>query len=314
VSLEFFPEWQNRETISRRAWESRALSAALHLVVILLLVFTPLGHDTSRNINQVLTQLKEPVILVAPPRELTQTAPNRGKVAKEVDLASLQPRPRVFSPPPLPPGAAPSGGLVPLPEPPKLDIAQTTLPPSIAQGPGPAAAPPATPQIQTSEKPKLALPGSSISEIGRDLARGRGLGAMIVTDIPPGLGGMGGALSPEPAPGQVGSSLELLSDPKGVDFRPYLIRILAAVKRNWTAVIPESAKMGRRGRTVIQFVIDRDGSVPKLVIASASGADALDRAAVAGISATNPFPPLPAEFKGNEIRLQFVFLYNMNPF
>ena len=36
-----------------------------------------------------------------------------------------------------------------------------------------------------------------------------------------------------------------------------------------------------------------------------------DRAAVAGISASVPFPPLPAEFKGSEVRLQFAFVYNM---
>jgi len=41
-----------------------------------------------------------------------------------------------------------------------------------------------------------------------------------------------------------------------------------------------------------------DGGVPKLVIASPSGADSLDRAAVAGVSASVPFPPLPTEFKG----------------
>jgi outer membrane biosynthesis protein TonB len=51
--------------------------------------------------------------------------------------------------------------------------------------------------------------------------------------------------------------------------------------------------------------------VPKLVIATPSGFDALDRAAVASISASNPFPPLPLEFAGAEIRLQLVFSYNM---
>ena len=61
----------------------------------------------------------------------------------------------------------------------------------------------------------------------------------------------------------------------------------------------------------IQFAIARNGSVPKLVIVANSGADALDRAAVAGISASNPFPPLPAEFKGDQIRLQLNFAYNI---
>ena len=125
-----------------------------------------------------------------------------------------------------------------------------------------------------------------------------------------GTGGLGGYLPP--SPGNNGSNLELMSDPKGVDFRPYLIQVLAAVRRNWHAVIPESARLGmNRGRVAIQFAIGKNGSVPKLVIASSSGIPSLDRAAVAGISASNPFPALPREYTGNDIRLQFLFQYNL---
>jgi TonB family protein len=121
----------------------------------------------------------------------------------------------------------------------------------------------------------------------------------------------GGPNVRSPLPGKLGSSLELLSDPMGVDFWPYLIRVLSSVRRNWYAVIPESARLGRQGRVLIQFAISREGSVPKLVIATPSGTEALDRAAVAGISASNPFPPLPPEFKGSQIRLQLAFSYNL---
>ena len=122
----------------------------------------------------------------------------------------------------------------------------------------------------------------------------------------------GGSRYLPPSPGNLGSGLELLSDPKGVDFRPYLLQILNSVRRNWHAVLPESARLGmERGRTGIQFIVGKAGNVPKLVIASSSGSQPLDRAAVAGISASLPFPPLPAEFTGGEVRLQFVFLYNM---
>ncbi|HEV3331830.1 MAG TPA: TonB family protein, partial [Bryobacteraceae bacterium] len=114
-----------------------------------------------------------------------------------------------------------------------------------------------------------------------------------------------------PSPGVQGSNLELLSDPQGVDFRPYLMQVLAAVRRNWLAVLPESAKLGRRGRVSLQFAIARVGSVAKLVIVNYSGTDALDRAAVAGISASDPFPPLPSEYKGERVVLQFNFAYNM---
>ena len=47
------------------------------------------------------------------------------------------------------------------------------------------------------------------------------------------------------------------------------------------------------------------------MISSASGTEALDRAAVAGISASQPFPPFPTEYKGDKITLQFNFAYNM---
>ena len=117
-----------------------------------------------------------------------------------------------------------------------------------------------------------------------------------------------------PSKGNIGSGLELLSDPEGVDFRPYLLQILNSVRRNWFAVIPESARLGlEKGRVALQFSISRQGDVPKLVISSSARSQPLDRASVAGVSASLPFPPLPADFQGDEIRVQFVFLYNVKP-
>ena len=126
------------------------------------------------------------------------------------------------------------------------------------------------------------------------------------------IGSAGGSgITMSPAPASQGNQVQLLSDPMGVDFKPYLIRVLQSVKLHWLAVIPESVKLGRRGQVSIQFSIAHDGNVPKLVIASSSGADPLDRAAVAGISASTPFPPLPTEYKGDRIVLQFNFGYNV---
>jgi len=216
-----------------------------------------------------------------------------------------------------------------IPEPPDLPspIAQQ-LPPALGavpQAPPPPPAPsPSKPKIAfekpgvasgspaaSGTAPRVAAPSSKVDEAIQSVTRSGRPGAVVVGDGTDAPGGIGEGLNLPGAPGRMGSSLELLSDPAGVDFRPYLIRILSAVRRNWFAVIPESVRFGRRGRTVIQFAINRDGSVPKLVIAVPSGAEPLDRAAVAGISATNPFPPLPAEFRGSEIRLQFIFNYNM---
>ncbi len=106
--------------------------------------------------------------------------------------------------------------------------------------------------------------------------------------------------------------MELQSDPEGADFKAYLTRILAIVRSNWRRVIPESARMGTlRGRTVMEFIINRDGSIPKLVTAQSSGSEPLDQAAVAGLSMSNPLPALPADYKGFQVRLAFTFTYNL---
>jgi TonB family protein len=129
---------------------------------------------------------------------------------------------------------------------------------------------------------------------------------------PGGAGGM--VISPDGASEATAlRQMQLLSDPLGVDFKPYLLQVLAKVRRNWMAIVPDSARMGRRGLVLIQFSIDRSGGIPKLVIASTSGISAFDRAAVAGISSSNPFPPLPADYKGDQIHLQMAFSYNLPP-
>lgn len=153
-------------------------------------------------------------------------------------------------------------------------------------------------------------PSSTVERAVAEISRAGGGRGMVLGDVAA-PGGVLEARGMPPSRGGAASNIQLLSDPKGVDFRPYLIQVLAAVRRNWYAVLPASAKLGRRGRVVIQLAIDRSGNVPKLVIAIPSGAEPLDRAAVAAISASNPFPPLPAEYTGEEIRLQLNFLYNL---
>jgi TonB family protein len=275
--------------------------------------------------------------LFLPPELLTQKAPNKREVSKDLDLAGLVAKPeakpspasapvqapRKFQPPPVPapptqPKAIDPAKVEPAPTlqaqtPPTIGTVQQPLPVTVAPPPPPV------------EKPKLAFenpgaqsgsntgrggllqgPNTTVDQAAKSAMRGGGSTAINESDLQmPGL-------SPNQAsPNKGSSSLELLSDPMGVDFRPYLIRVLAAVRRNWFLVLPEGARMGQRGRTVVQFSIAKDGSVPKLVIHMPSGSEPLDRAAVAGISASNPFPPLPNEYRGNVLRLQLVFSYNM---
>lgn len=333
------PDW-------RRLGVVAASSLAVHVLLVSLattVTVAPGSRWTAPTIT-VEQRPREVTRLVAPPSALTQRAPNKGKLTQEFDLASLPPR-RAQANVPASPGAAapprqrfvvpdrkgPAPARVVVPEAPQVDAPQIRAagPPPPALGntvPGPP------PQIEPAEKPKIAFerpgvpmgapaqsgltrvpvptPSRSVEEAARSVARGGGQGLIVGDDD--GAPGSSPSSPSVPIPGKLGSSVELLSDPQGVDFWPYLVKVLSTVRRNWFAIIPESARLGgRRGRTAIQFAIARDGSVPKLVIATASGTEALDRAAVAGISASNPFPPLPAEFRGSQIRLQFVFKYNV---
>jgi TonB family protein len=106
--------------------------------------------------------------------------------------------------------------------------------------------------------------------------------------------------------------IDVLSDTMGVDFGPYLARVLHDVRENWYRIIPDSARAPqmKKGRVSIEFAILKDGQVRGLQIVGSSGDVALDRAAYSGIIASKPFSPLPTEFGGKYIALRFHFFYN----
>ena len=146
--------------------------------------------------------------------------------------------------------------------------------------------------------------GSSIEQAARAVASRRG-GASYGGDSGSyGAGPGGSALKMGP--------LEVLSDTQGVDFGPYLERVVQAVRMNWYAIIPEEARppLLKKGKVAIQFAIMPDGKVVGMQIYSPSGDTPLDRAAWGGITASAPFAPLPSQFKGPYLALRFRFYYN----
>ena len=192
------------------------------------------------------------------------------------------------------------------------------------QQPAPAAAPPeqnqSAPQqrpnqqiaqMQPSAKPNIAnefskyagpmSAGSAIEEATRAAAARRGAGTQQGNGGDFGLG--------TGAHGRQLGNLEVLSDTMGVDFGPYLQRVLHDVRQNWYNAIPESAQM-KHGNLIIEFAITKDGRVAGMKLVAPSGDIPLDRAAWAGITASDPFPALPAEFGGQYLALRFRFYYN----
>lgn len=127
-------------------------------------------------------------------------------------------------------------------------------------------------------------------------------------------GGIGGDNGAGPGRGSVvtRNNYEILSDTMGVDFGPYMQRVLETIRRNWYLNIPESAMppLSKQGQLSIDFAIQPDGRVGGMRLSGPSGDTALDRAAWSGIALSDPFQPLPKEFKGPYLAVRIRFLYN----
>jgi TonB family protein len=325
-----------------RRWRSAAIvSAIVHLVLLTALLLMPESATAPRVYDT------RPLFRVTPlytPTELTQKAPNKDKLSKELTVQAIAPRPvikapapaaapkRVIPPAPLPAPqeakAEPKPVIVEPPkiEPPKIQLeSQQTdfaklnppLPPPNQQPKlvlENVAPPPLPPKTGNNGKPLggIAIPNPSVDAVVRDLANNGAVnGRQSVGDSGADQVGAGAGLNLPPSAGRPHSNLELRSDPLGVDFRPYMMQVLAAVRRNWFAVYPEAARLGQRGEVVLEFAIAKQGLVQKVIFSTESGAKALDQSAVAAISASNPLPPLPAGFKGDRIVLRMTFMYNM---
>ncbi len=309
-------------------------SVIAHLVVIIVLVTNPDLFDRLFP--------PEPVEVQPPPQDVTllYTPPEQPKLT-EPPTPAPQPRPEP-APEPQPQAEPPLRApvmprlpqpAVPPPEPPRQpglggqgmseeELLARRLPPiGIPDIPEPAREPPPQapePKIEPVPRPeesseaaeaRLRLPRISPTDRGTDAIL-RGLARDRATRA--GAGVLSGV--PEFDPDQPNMSIpgpQILSDTMGVDFHPYLLRIYLLVRRNWYSVIPEIARLGKQGRVALEFSIQRNGRVPDLVLRVSSGTDSLDSAALASIRLSNPFPALPQEFPGEDIRLRFVYLYNV---
>lgn len=108
------------------------------------------------------------------------------------------------------------------------------------------------------------------------------------------------------------SEVDVISDTMGVNFGPYLSRVLRAVRVNWYSRIPESARapLMKKGKVSIQFDILKTGQIAAMQVVGTSGDPSLDGAAIGGINQSGPFPPLPPQFQGQYLALRFHFFYN----
>jgi protein TonB len=297
-----------------RIGRSAVLSLLTHAAAIVFLLYVP---ETFMQPPHRLPQ--EPLVtpLMDPPLALTQKEPNPKKLIREFRSADLTPRVQSpAGPSPEPQAPAPRKAAAPQPPPPPRTSPPTSLP-----------EPPKV-EIAANEPPKLTLPVQPPPvPKAKDAPAFEDVGPVKVVppdqrvlDLPaPSVanairGSLPGRAANVPGSAQIpstGAELpQLLSDPLGVDFTPYLAHVLDAVKRYWLATLPAAVRAGHRGTVSVQFAIQRDGTVRTVAFAQETGDPALDHAAVMAISGGGPFGPLPAQYRGTEIHVQMNFAYN----
>ena len=222
------------------------------------------------------------------------------KTLQQLEAMKRAGPPQQVTPEPTPPAPAP-----PSPAPQQQAQARPATPPPPAPTPqsienAPKPAPPATrPSFDTGSQ----TAGDAIRQAERNAAQG---GSRSSGDYG------------QNAPVQhqaMNAGADILSDTMGVDFGPYMRRVIDATYRSWIPIIPESARppLDKQGRVGVRFKILPDGSVKEMTLEFPSGDVSLDRAAWGGIVGASPYPRLPKDFKGPFLELRFGFYYNTDP-
>jgi TonB family protein len=288
------------------------ISVIAHLILFWFLFYGPRAHrvhvvNPDANKQKDMTFLNLPPDAQrpvkppkqAPPSDKDRMAQSRHPTLDKKTLQQLEAMRKAGPPMPTPPQqAAPPS---PAPEPQQQAQARPATPPpptnqSLLNEPKPVPTP-AKPSFDTG--PQTA--GDAIRQAERNAARG------------PASGDYG-----QNAPSQhqaVQAGADILSDTMGVDFGPYMRRVIEATRRSWYPIIPESARppLDKQGRVGIRFKIYPDGSVKEMILEFPSGDVSLDRAAWGGVTGASPYPPLPKNFKGPFLELRFGFYYNLDP-
>jgi TonB family protein len=319
---------QLQDDLSRsRRREAFWISVVVHLVVVLLIV--NLDH-LARLLPRHTVVLNMPVTPQDKDLTYLELPPDEQKVTKRPETNNLSDKDRIATSkapqinreelkkllasrrPGLPGTNAPPS---PVQAPPPPAAAQNQPAPQPAQQQAAAPPPPANQaKLQSQPLPSAPKPNfNTANESPGELIAQAAQAAAANHGAYSGEGGDYGQVFGRQATAAMGP-MEILSDTMGVDFGPYLQRVLHDVRVNWYEIIPESARppIMKKGKVAIEFAILPNGKVAgmRLEQGGSSGDAALDRAAWGGITGSDPFPPLPQEFKGQYLALRFHFFYN----
>jgi len=101
-----------------------------------------------------------------------------------------------------------------------------------------------------------------------------------------------------------GGSIKL--DVENFEYLYYLSIIQTKIQNNWKPPVMPGAS---GSKTVIYFKIKRNGQIVDIKKEESSGKFLLDQSALRAVNDSNPFPPLPEEFKSSFLGVHFEFEY-----
>lgn len=141
--------------------------------------------------------------------------------------------------------------------------------------------------------------GDAIRQATQQASRNRGQGGDYGASLPVAHQGLN-------------TGVDVLSDTMGVNFDPYLKKIIREIYNTWLPLIPEEARppLNKQGVTQIRFIILPDGHIGGMFLDGSTHDDALNRAAWGSITGVGQFPPLPSEFHGPNLELRIHYLVN----
>ncbi len=85
-------------------------------------------------------------------------------------------------------------------------------------------------------------------------------------------------------------------------FNLYIKDINKVVKSNWKPPYKKS------GKIIVQFKLHKNGQISDIKLIQSSGNLMNDESAINILKQVSPFPPLPKEFQGNNLDIQFTFV------
>jgi TonB family protein len=251
--------------------------------------------------QQEVVQLNAPIL----PHHAVAPAPkiDRGTIAK---VKEMSPRPAAAPPAPAPAATPAPTETTPPPAltQPSPPVASPTLPLPSAPRPVSRSAEPEAPTPQPSTRPNFNTGRTASDDMQQAMHGSQSAG----DDRSVGISG-----NTRGTQAGVGGP-EILSDTQGVNFQPYLQRILRLIYQQWIPLLPEEARppLNKRGTTQVRFTINPDGTIAAMHLDGSSHDDALNRAAWGSITGVGQFPPLPKQFHGPNLELRIHYLVNVD--